>query len=269
MPYHLEKGPLFANIEALYNEPARLAVFLHRLWQGQPLGGLGLLAGRTFDGPDPNAPNARGPDRLNSMAVAWFGEDAQGNQPDFGEVKDGRRTFTTGYWAHYYGQVRSIVTETLTRAAELALGVERPDPVVSPAEMKRPEPWRVEFFWKCGQPRFEGWVTWRDHQEGGDGQVTVIFATPATPDQVLRRPAEQAEQVRKNRVEKWQGMWVCSHADHRQHVMITCLPTRLGDWIVPFDAVMFTEGVGEVGTWAPRFGSGGTPDAPKQFVPPA
>ena len=53
MPYHLEKGPLFANIEALYNDPQRLAAFLERLWQGERLGGLGLLAGRTFDGPDP------------------------------------------------------------------------------------------------------------------------------------------------------------------------------------------------------------------------
>ena len=88
--------------------------------------------------------------------------------------------------------------------------------------LRGPKPWRVEFFWKCGQPRFEGWVTWRDHQNGGDGQVTVVFATPATPDQVLRRPGDQAEPMRKDRREKWQGMWVCSHADHRQHVMITC-----------------------------------------------
>ena len=39
MPYHLEKGPLFATIEALYNDPNRLPGFLEKLLeQGFSLG---------------------------------------------------------------------------------------------------------------------------------------------------------------------------------------------------------------------------------------
>ena len=207
------------------------------------------------------------------MRRDWFGDEPGRRQTvQVGHAELDRMvcpTFTTGYWSHYYGDVRSIVAEDDdARPASLPSASNdqtrrRPVPTGSP----RPTG-RVEFFWKCGQPRFEGWVTWRDHANGGGGQVTVIFATPATPDQVLLRAAEEAEPALVDRTEKWQGMWVCSHSDHRQHVMITCLPTQLGDWIVPFDAVMYTEGVGPVGTWAPRFGSGGTPDHSDPFEPP-
>jgi hypothetical protein len=184
-------------------------------------------------------------------------------------VSGGTRQFRTGYWLHFFGNVRAIVAETLMRAAEVSLGVDRPEPVDLPATTvpDSGRHWPVEFFWKCGQPRFEGWVTWRDKAQGRTGQVTVVFCTPATPDEVLSSPGSGGvEAPPPGWQSKWQGMWVCSHQRHRQHLMITTAPTLMGEWLVPFDAVMFTEGVGPIGTWSPDFGSGGVPDAPKAFM---
>jgi hypothetical protein len=261
MPYHLEKGPIFATIEALYNDRNRLPGFLHQLWQGNApaLGSLGLITSPIADNPNALGSNATGAARKASMREDWFGENpADGRQPDWGtpHFKTGRPAYTTGYWFHYYGNVREIVAKTLTRAAEVALGAERPDPLAPPAGNRH---WRVEFFWKCGQPRFEGWVTWRNHENPPGGQVTVIFATPATPDQVLRKPADGAMANFKGSKAARQGMWVCSHEDHRQYVMLTSLPTPSGQWLVPISTVMFTRGMGDVGTWAPTFGNGGAP----------
>jgi hypothetical protein len=266
MPYHLEKGPLFATVEKLYNDPDQLPPFLHNLWMGKApsLGTLGLITSPIADNPNPLGSNATGAVRKASMREDWFGENpADGTQPQWGtpHFKTGRPAYTTGYWFHYYGDVRGIVAETLTCAAELALGAERHNPVAEP-EVNRH--WSVEFFWKCGQPRFEGWVTWRAH-DGDGGQVTVIFATPATPDQVLRRPADGAmPDLAATRAAR-QGMWVCTHEDHRQYVMLTSLPTPAGQWLVPISTVMFTRGMGDVGTWAPTFGNGGAP--PDNFPP--
>jgi hypothetical protein len=273
MPYHLEKGPIFATIEALYNDPHRLPGFLEKLWnRALPLGDLGLIMSPMYDDKvNPQNANADGPKRRSSMLRSWFGDDANGNPQRPFSTDINSWNPTTGYWFHYYGNVREIVEKTLIRAAEVALGVDRHDPVanqhVVPVATRT---WPVEFFWKCGQPRFEGWVTWRDHGQAGSGQVTVIFATPATPDLVLRRPAKGAKNelpVAGADWDKWQGMWVCSHADHQRWLMVTSLPTPSGSWIVPLSTVMFTEGREEVDVWAPTFGNGGAADAPKPFEP--
>ena len=62
-------------------------------------------------------------------------------------------------------------------------------------------------------------------------------------------------------------MWVCSHEDHEQWVMVTCWPTASGDWIVPIDTVMYTRGVGAVGRLAPEFPNGGPAPTKSPFVP--
>lgn len=271
MPYHLEKGPIFSTIEALYNDPTRLPGFLHKLWLRQsPLGTLGVVTSPSADDPqNPNSANATGPQRLTSLLESWFGELGGAPQPPWGSPHPvtGRPTFVTGYWSHYYGDVRGIVGETLTRAAEVTLGVDRPiQPPPAPPPIASRH-WKVEFYWKCGQPRFEGWVTWREHEDDC-GQVNVIFATPATPDLVLRRPGDQATKVTEatpQAWQRWQGMWVCSHEDHEQYRVVTALPTPQGQWLVPTSAVLFTRGVGEIGTWAPKFGSGGSADVPVVF----
>ena len=189
MPFHLEKGPVFATLEAVYNDPQLLPGFLHSLWVGKAdaLGLLGVLASPMYnDKQNVLSSNATGEKRLTSMRERWFGEQGGNPQPAFGFG-----ALATGYWARYHGDVRQIVAETLMSAGEVALGVDRPDDPVAAGPPTAFGPWPVEFFWKCGQPRFEGWVTWRNHQNGG-GQVTVILATPATPDQVLTRPGRGA-----------------------------------------------------------------------------
>jgi hypothetical protein len=272
MPYHLEKGPMFAAFEALYNDPNRLPTFLRDLRMGgaPSLGSHGVLSSPLADDPTGTGANATAPQRLTSMRQYWFGEDATtpGPQPPFNiDPAQGPINLTTGYWALYYGDVRTIVAETLMRAAEVALGVERPNPVSSavPAASRN---WKVEFFWKCGQPRFEGWVTWRDHKDGANGgQVTVVFATPATPDQVLRAPGGGADEVTTGPSPwPWQGMWLCTHENHKQYVLIGSLPTPVRAWFVPTSAVMFTRGVDSVKTWAPRFGQGGAAPTAAAFV---
>jgi hypothetical protein len=272
MPYHLEKGPIFAVFDALYRDRNRLRDLLYDLWrQGSDgLGNLGMITSPMY--PDPSNPVDPGPDRRTSMLRKWFGDDQQGNrQQPFSDRPP--LNLTTGYWTHYYGDVRSIVAETLMRAAEVSLGVDHPAQV---PDQNAPPPggsrhWPVEFFWKCGQARFEGWVTWREHTNQAQvvtgGQVNVIFATPATPDLVLRRPGDGADPIVAGAWQKWQGMWVCSHSDHQQYRVITCLPTADGRWLVPVKTVMYTEGRDVVGAWAPEFGFGGATPAPDVFEP--
>ena len=98
------------------------------------------------------------------------------------------------------------------------------------------------------------------------GHVAVIFATPATPDTVLKRPAEGGHAVNDTDHLKWQGMWVTSHANHRQYRIRPSQPSKIGRWVVPTSASMFTRGLEEVGTWVPDFGLGGTPPSDKSFV---
>jgi hypothetical protein len=266
MPYHLEKGPIFAAFEALYNDRVRLEAFLHELWQGKRLGTLGVITSPSMDSPNPGDANATPSKRLNSLLTKWFGElDGPGtDQRQFGyDTQADRLTLTTGYWKQYYGDVRGIVAETLRRAAEVSLGVDKPDPVTAPAYTRH---WPVEFFWKCGQPRFEGWVTWRQDPQTGNGHVTVVFATPPTPDTVLTRPRDGGTEVTTGAMGNWQGMWVCTHENHIQYVLPTFEPSPSGQWFAPTYAVMLTRGVGRVGTWAPSFGNGGPPPGgPVQF----
>jgi hypothetical protein len=276
MPYHLEKGPMFAAFEGLYNDPTRLPTFLRDLWMGgaPSLGTHGVLSSPNADDTgNVNTANATGTKRLTSMRRDWFGEDpvTGTGQPAFGFDATGALTLTTGYWALYYGDVRTIVAETLMRAAEVALGVKRPIPATSMIPTANRN-WKVEFFWKCGQPRFEGWVTWRDHGDDVNGQVTVVFATPATPDQVLRAPGGGAVEITTGPSQwPWQGMWLCTHENHKQYVLIGSLPTPVGAWFVPTSAVMFTRGVGTVRTFSPDFGAGGAAPTPVAFTfgPPA
>ena len=113
MPFHLEKGPIFATLEAKYNGNKQdLHDFLQDLWDGIPLGSHRVLTSPMHDGP-PGAVNATGDDRRQSMFTSWFGDDATTGDPQlaWGWHQDLQRfVATTGYWSQYYGDVRSIVT---------------------------------------------------------------------------------------------------------------------------------------------------------------
>ncbi len=215
MPYHLEKGPMLAVIEDYLDDDQRaldtLAAMRNpntKLWKLPVFDSKTLL----------NNQGQKFRDYALDMKVNWFGIDAAVSatkQPAF----DPATNSTTGTWQAYYGDVDEITRETISRALEIALGVRHGDPVP-----KRPERhWPIDFYWKCGQAWFEGWVTWRTSREGAS-RVVVIFATPHDGTAVLADPAsgtmsadfavsppDQAFETRGA------GMLVVTHENHKEH----------------------------------------------------
>ena len=95
--------------------------------------------------------------------------------------------------------------------------------------------------------------------------MTVITATPATPDTVYPQPATGADAINGTLAACFQGMWLCTHADNPQYVVIGSRATPAKEWLVPLGPLV-TRGRGPVGTWAPRYGLGGPPVHPIEFV---
>ena len=213
------EGADVATIEAMYSDRARLRQFLHDLWHGTALGSHGFSAQRR---PMVETVSTRLAPSVSNRCVrsgsvmwqalpqpAWGGDHPVKNRP----------TFSTGTGRTTRRRPRHHDGDADLRA-EVSLGVGRPaNPATAPMPADTRH-WPVELFWKCGQPRFEGWVTWRDKAEGGTGQVTVIVATPATPDTVYPRPVTGAGAVGGVVATGFQGMWLCTHADNPQYVVV-------------------------------------------------
>ncbi len=154
----------------------------------------------------------------------WFGRRlVNGQWQDQGPYVAGR---TTGYWIGYYGDVESVLREGVIRAIEVSLGIEHGD---APTNATRQWPVNVE--WKCPNPYFEVWVTWRRHRaseatQAEQGQVTMLIATP--PDKVNRLvtdprfppdpplPRRLQPLPEPTVAETGQGMWLVAHEHHRQ-----------------------------------------------------
>lgn len=241
MPYHLEKGPLLSVMDDFFNTGprARLVTALSRLRAGDPLTDIG-----PFDSPNLYSALFPNPYKTQADLVAHFNDHWLGI-PDTGSPN-------TGHWQFYKGPVEDIMRETLIRAMEVALGVPH-DPFD-----KKPVPtrhWPIDFWWKCPQPWFEGWVSWR--QGSGCEKVTVIFATPADDGVVLRNPAAEATPAPVRVTTETEGSWLISAKTHGQHVQVTVVPT--GEGIVVFPT-MWTVDVDDVVTLVPKFGSGGARD---------
>ena len=185
-------------------------------------------------------------------------------------VVAGRGTWpSTGFWRQYHGRVEQIVRRTFAEALKVALGLSEDG-----APTRR---LRLEIFWKCGQPWMEGWVTWSlPPTAPATGQVTVIFATPGTGDNVLTRPgdagylqpdldrvpAEHGEAPRVDPEGRYpmRGMWLITHERHLLLPPVpSTLPTAVGAWIVPAIGPAYA-GIGEVTVVAPRFVNGGMPE---------
>ena len=221
MPYTLSKGRILTVLEDMLNpvtdeETERLFRGLADLRDPDTLlTYVGLVDSTNLEDPSVAAPLD---DRLNEY---WFGFEPDGSggwdpQPGYGPGHQ-----TTGYWLDYCGDVEGILRETLARTIELAFGIpaggDRSDAT------RADRPWEVEIFWKCPNPWFEGWVTWRrSRRHPEEGQVTTIIATPADALNSIRRvPADPGRGapplVTPTGVpDVGQGMWLVTQSTHVQ-----------------------------------------------------
>jgi hypothetical protein len=219
MPYTLTRGPLLTLLENALNptsaqdRSARDGI-LAALRGGTPLSQIPWVT---------SAPVA-------AVAIPRTGLDIRLEEDWFGNPPvPGRHT--TGYWVGYQGDVEGVLREGLIRAIEVSLGLQH-DAEPEGAERS----WPVDIQWKCPNPYFEVWVTWREHKDGR-GQVNVLIATP--PDRVNRLTSEPrmppptagvppvptplTEPVLASEA---QGMWLVTHEHHAPRVHLRRVDTR-------------------------------------------
>lgn len=210
MPYTLTRGPLLTLLEnalnpATPNERVIRDNTLASLRAGDPLAGIPwVTSAEVTSVAIPRAPLEL---RLDEDWLGFSDPPGQG---------------TTGYWVGYQGDVDAVLRQGLIRAIEVSLGIPTTG---SPASATRA--WPVSVQWKCPNPYFEVWVTWRRHTaDGREGEVTMLIATP--PDRVNRLvteprwppapptgvaaaiiPLEEPIQATDG-----QGMWLVTHEHH-------------------------------------------------------
>ncbi len=184
MPKHLAKGQFLDFLANRYNNnPDIAAAALRGLRQKNTSGGW------AFDLVDVGSMDAKGNVTLpggTTMTVAQ--NKAHLNQHWFGKGAGSQNANTTGWWNGWKGDAEGVMRQTLIRALEVSLGVEHGrDPV--PANRTRHLP--LDFYWVCGVPRLESYISWNSNQ------VTVVVITPGfgAPNlqfQVEDRPSDAA-----------------------------------------------------------------------------
>ncbi len=282
MPYTLTKGPLLTLLENTLNptNPAEVAVrntALAQLRDGTPISAIPWAVSPASAGV--TIPQGTLDIRLEQD---WFGrtQNASGawlDQPGF--TGQG-----TGYWVGYYGDVEPVLREGVIRAIEASLGIAHG---ASPDDA--PRSWPIEINWKCPNPYFEVWVTWRRHRAADGpnketGHVTMMIATP--PDKVNRlctQPEFPPDPPLARRVNPLpapgppvasQGMWLIAHAKHRPgFIDLTAIggaptgdsvsgtpsalaPLPQGTWLVPLPTTFWRDD-GPVVVVAPPSNAGG------------
>jgi hypothetical protein len=227
MPYTLAKGTILAVLEGLANptnpvELDRLRDALAILRDPTvPLTDIAVVHGLE-PATSGLAPLAERLDRF------WFGKHQDASGVWKPQLPFGPGNTRTGYFKRYYGDVEAILRETLVRAIEVSFGLDH-DAALADATRQ----WPVELLWKCPNPWFEGWVTWRRHGTGPtEGQVTVILATPGEDANPVINVAALPPGVTAPLPEPTalstddQGMWVVTHHRHVKHNvdLVTPLP---------------------------------------------
>ena len=230
MPYSLEKGPYLSVMEDFANAGlSRLVQTLDDLRNGVPIAQNPVLASPALDGGPYDFPA-----RVQHVNRHWFGmtQDAAGAwvpQAQFDPVNNP----TTGFWLHWYGDAESIFRRTLIRAVEVSLGLDHGQDA-----RRRTRHWPIHYLWKCPQPWYEGWVTWR-RQAGGAtaGQVTAIFATPGHGEGLRNTPlappnakAKEGYEVAPQKCSGDNGMWVITHGYQEPRLTTTTTPSPMGAW---------------------------------------
>jgi hypothetical protein len=219
MPYTLTRGPLLTLLENALNptsapEQATRDAALIALRAGDPVAGIPWVTSAAVAG----------------VAIPGNGLDIRLEQDWFGRPEVPGR-ITTGYWVGYRGDdVEGVLREGLIRAIEVSLGIPHDG---DPASATRS--WPVDIQWKCPNPWFEVWVSWRRHPENR-GQVNILIATP--PDRVNRLTTEPRFPPRTNGVpevptpldepddaDDAQGMWLVTHEHHTPLVQLRRVDT--------------------------------------------
>jgi hypothetical protein len=167
---------------------------------------------------------------VQNVAIPRTGLDIRLEEDWFGNPPVPGRN-TTGYWVGYRGDVEGVLREGLIRAIEVSLGIAHGE---DPDDFSRS--WPVDIQWKCPNPYFEVWVTWRRHLEER-GQVNMLIATP--PDSVNRLTTEPRFPPPTRGVQpvatplaapvtadEAQGMWLVTHEHHSPLVHLRRVDTR-------------------------------------------
>ena len=266
MPYYLEKGPYLTQIEIYCSDKENSVTVLEMLRAGAEIPEIGAVLEAAAAQGGPSAADLKA-----HIYRDWFGRKPDtsepsgwGAQPPFHATNNP----TTGYWQMYYGDVEAILRETLIRALEVSLGLQHNQEV--PANGP-PRHWPIEFWWKCGQGWWEGWVTWRNDQHkvptpsADAGQVTVMFATPGSGHGVLENPAGGQPGLKvdpqNTRVpggnERFQGSWVVTHTKQAPRFAMTTVGGSFSRIILPTIGVAYKGEPGVV-VVQPSWPDGGT-----------
>jgi len=296
MPYYLEKGMTFEVIEDFINAggaPLLAAVESLRQLDAQgnylnPMVDCGV-----FDSPSlfftqsaadagTTGPVDWTPDRWHQhMDQHWFGCRDETKAPVDPKAASSLAA-AKSWWINYFGEnVQDIVRETFLRGIETAWGVAHGDPLVLPPG--RSKPWTVQIFWKCGQPWFEGWITWR--KMGGrshEGMVTILLCTPSedTGRHYVWESPIPADLDGVNDGDPYprgvgrlgqeeSGMVVVTHTDNMPLGMTPGqIPSQqAGGLVPPLPGAVF-HGTGPIVAVRPAQRRGGTGAAPRRWTPP-
>ena len=236
MPYHLEKGPMFATIEAMYTRPGTAPpvpprpVAWHRA--RDPMGFSARRRPMVETVSTRLAPSVSNRCARNGSVMYAGGPSRRGVQAAPGQSRPD--LLDRVLVALLRRRPRHHDRDADTRGGGLPrrwTACQHPATAPMPADTRH---WPVEFFWKCGQPRFEGWVTWRDEAEGrnwaGDGDRRHTGDTRhRVPASLQRGPIAVDGIVATG----FQGMWVCAHSDHPHYVIVGSIPTPASAWLVP------------------------------------
>ena len=285
MPYHLEKGPVFSVFEAdKYQTKDKICEILAQLRAKNSVGEytVDICDLEPYSDPALNyGPYNTQELRRYHMNVHWFGMTKVGvdpagkaiYQPQNGGNYQWINNPTTGWWKNYFGDVEGIMRETLTRAAEISLGLDHGEPIPPEGQRDGLRCWPIDYLVTCPAAWFEGWVTWRQSGTGPrEGHVLVNMVVPAhvhpsepidtdldfqnprdggVLDSPLVPPQRGGNDYRLDptTTEGPYGMWVVTHWDHNMEPAIlnvfdpdgnriaaknsTSDPTAVGTWPLP------------------------------------
>ncbi|MDH3684009.1 MAG: hypothetical protein OEV40_29145 [Acidimicrobiia bacterium] len=175
MPHVVTQGHINTALENAFNEgypdlggvarsPAQTKLdTLHDLRDGKPIGACGDILAAIVEA---------------HIDLHWFGTDAPSTVDP------------TGWWINWAGPAQDIARQGMICALEVALGLDPAGDVVSGEDASKD--WLIDMSWICPVPRFEFWVSWRDHSSilGSNPRAGAVHLTMATPGYGMFTPPD-------------------------------------------------------------------------------